>query len=90
MNHYYSKLITYIAISSLIPHNGINITMDCLANGTFAIQTAIPVCVPKQTCREPIFPKHENYTVANPEKVSYNYMESIEMKCKDDQVWPLT
>ena len=59
---------------------------DCLSNGTFAITTAIPVCVPKETCREPIFPQHENYTVANPDKVSYNYMESIEMKCKDPEM----
>ena len=78
------KIVTYqCAIRSLIPHNGVNITMKCLSNGTFAIQTEVPVCVPKETCRQPVFPNHENYTVANPEKVSYNYDESIEMKCKD-------
>ena len=71
------------AISSLIPHSGKNIVINCLKNGTFDVVSEIPVCVPKKTCREPIFPTHPNYVVANPKKVSYLNGESIEMACKD-------
>ena len=67
-----------------MPHTGKNIRIDCLSNGTFIVNSSIPVCVPPETCRSPIFPSHPNYKVANPDKVSYIRGEHLEMACKDD------
>lgn len=67
------------AKTGLIPHTGENLVMSCLENGTFVNTTTIPKCVRPDTCRQPIFPTHPDYVLANEEKVAYNQGEDIEV-----------
>ncbi len=46
------------ANEGLIPHNGTNLVLECLENGTFVPTSAIPKCVRPDTLRLPDFPTH--------------------------------
>ena len=74
------------AKSGLIPHTNQSLVLKCLENGTFIPTTEAPKCVRPDTCRQPDFPTHPDYVVANEEKVSYNYDDKIEMKCMDPEL----
>ena len=63
----------------LMPHTGENLTLSCLENGTFVVTTQIPKCVRPETCREPFFPTHPRYVLANEDKVAYNHGDYIEV-----------
>ncbi len=70
--------------AGLMPHTGENLFLTCKefeSNATFVTTTEVPKCVRPDTCREPSFPTHPEYDLANPEKVAYNWGEYIE-------VWP--
>ena len=75
------------AKAGLIPHTGFNLTLLCLENGTFVPSdngtilpmTELPKCVRPDTCRKPFFPTHPDYTLADEERVAYNWGEFIEV-----------
>lgn len=67
------------AKAGLIPHTGENLVLLCLENGTFINTTEVPKCVRPDTCREPFFPEHSDYIVANTERVAYNFGEYLEV-----------
>ncbi|XP_059094470.1 uncharacterized protein LOC131889396 isoform X2 [Tigriopus californicus] len=72
--------------NGFVPHTDTNLVMECQGNGTFTPTTAIPQCVPVETCRQKDYPTHPNYIVFDNTTVSYRQNQFLQMVCANDDL----
>ncbi len=74
--------------SELVPHTDENLQMVCQTSGELIPDPAKaePTCVRPDTCRVNQFPQHPDYSPNDTSVVFYELGQTIEMKCKDEDL----